>query len=57
MFDQIMTLLDYFTRGRLHDDDIFYEESAQYLAKEVIDLEAEEVIGAKMYEWTDTRTN
>jgi len=56
MTDNIMTLIDNLRKAGLQDDIDFYQKAIEYLGQRVIDLEAEEVIGAKKYERTDTRT-
>ena len=57
MTDNIMTLIDYLRKVGLHEDIDFCKKATEYLAQQVIDLEAEEVIGAKKYERTEARTN
>jgi len=57
MNDHIMTLIDYLRKIGVQEDLNFCREAAIYFGKKIIDLEAEEVIGAKKYERTDTRTN
>ena len=56
MTDNIMTLMDNLRKAGLQDNLDFYQKAIEYLGQRVIDLEAEEVIGAKKYERTDTRT-
>jgi len=52
----ILTLIDYLGKiGRQEDLD-FCREAASYFGQNIIDLEAEELIGAKKYERTDIRT-
>ena len=57
MTDNIMTLIDYLRKVGLQEDLGFWKKATEYLAQQVVDLDAEEVIGAKKYEQTDTRTN
>ena len=57
MTDHIMTLIDYLRKIGMQEDLEFCREAATYFGQKIIDLEAEEVIGAKKYERTDTRTN
>ena len=57
MTDQIMTLIDYLRKVGLHEDLDFYKRAAEFLAQQAIELEAEEIIGAKKHERTNTRTN
>jgi len=57
MTDNIMTLIDYLRKIGMQADIDFYREVAAFFGQKKIDLEAEEVIGAKKYERTDTRTN
>jgi putative transposase len=57
MTDQIMTLIDELRKAGLHEDLEFCKKAAEYLAQQAIELEAEEVIGAKKYERTEARTN
>ena len=57
MTDNIMTLIDELRKSGLHEDLEFCKKAAEYLAQQAIELEAEEVIGAKKYERTEARTN
>lgn len=57
MTDHIMTLIDELRKAGLHEDLEFCKNAAEYLAQQAIELEAEEVIGAKKYERTESRTN
>jgi transposase-like protein len=57
MTDNIMTLIDYLRKIGMQADLDFYREAAQYFGQKIIDLEAEEVIGAKKHERTDSQTN
>ena len=57
MTDSIMTLIDELRKAGLHKDLEFCKKAAEYLAQQAIELEAEEVIGAKKYERTEARTN
>ena len=57
MTDNIMTLIDYLRKVGLQEDLDFCKKAAEYFGQQVIDLEAEEVIGAKKYERTVTRKN
>jgi len=57
MTDHIMTLIDYLRKIGMQEDLDFCREAAQYFGQKIIDLEAEEVIGAKKHERTDSRTN
>jgi len=57
MTDHIMTLIDYLRKIGIQEDLDFCRDAATFFGQKVIDLEAEEVIGAKKYERTDTRTN
>ena len=57
MTDHIMTLINYLRKIGMQEDLDFYREAATFFGQKIIDLEAEEVIGAKKYERTDTRTN
>ena len=57
MTDSIMTLIDYLRKVGLQEDLDFCKKAAEYFGQQVIDLEAEEVIGAKKYERTVTRKN
>lgn len=57
MTDNIMTLIDYLRKIGMQEDLDFCREAAQYFGQKIIDLEAEEVIGAKKHERTDSRTN
>jgi transposase-like protein len=57
MTDNIMTLIDYLRKIGMQADLDFCREAAQYFGQKIIDLEAEEVIGAKKHERTDSRTN
>lgn len=57
MTDNIMTLVDYLRKVGLQKDLDFCKKATEYLAQQVIDMEAEEVIGAKKYERTEARTN
>jgi len=57
MTDNIMTLIDYLRKVGLQEDLDFCREAAQFFGQKIIDLEAEEVIGAQKYEKTETRTN
>ena len=57
MTDNIMTLIDYLRKVGLQEDLNFCKKAAEYFGQQVIDLEAEEVIGAKKYERTTTRKN
>jgi transposase-like protein len=57
MTDNIMTLIDELRKTGLHEDLEFCKKASEYLAQQVIELEAEEVIGAKKYERAETRTN
>jgi transposase-like protein len=52
-----MTLIDYLRKIGMQEDLDFCREAAQYFGQKIIDLEAEEVIGAKKHERTDSRTN
>jgi len=55
MTDNIMTLIDELRKLGLHEDLGFCKKAAEYLAQQAIELEAEEVIGAKKYERTEAR--
>jgi len=57
MTDNIMTLIDYLRKVGLQDDLDFCREAAQYFGQKIIDIEAEEVIGAQRYERAETCTN
>ena len=57
MTDNIMTLIEELRKAGLHENLEFYKKGAEYLAQKAIELEAEEVIGAKKYERTEARTN
>jgi putative transposase len=57
MTDNIMTLIDELRKSGLHENLEFCKKAAEYLAQQAIELEAEEVIGAKKYERSETRTN
>jgi transposase-like protein len=57
MTDNIMTLIDYLRKVGLQEDLDFCREAAQYFGQKIIDIEAEEVIGAQRYERAETRTN
>jgi len=57
MTDNIMTLIDYLRKIGMQADLDFCREAAQYFGQKIIDLEAEEVIGAKKHERTDSQTN
>ena len=57
MTDNIMTLIDGLRKSGLHENLEFCKKAAEYLAQQAIELEAEEVIGAKKYERSETRTN
>ncbi len=57
MTDNIMTLIDYLRKVGLQEDLEFCKKAAEFFGQQVIDLEAEEVIGAKKYERTETRIN
>jgi transposase-like protein len=57
MTDHIMTLIEYLRKVGLQEDLDFCQQAAEYFAQQVIDLECEDVIGAKKYERTKTRTN
>jgi transposase-like protein len=56
MTENIMTLIDELRKTGLHEDLEFCKKAAEYLAQQAIELEAEEVIGAKKYERTEART-
>jgi len=57
MTDNIMTLIDYLRKVGLQEDLDFCREAAQYFGQKIIDIEAEEVIGAQRYERAETHTN
>jgi len=57
MTDNIMALIEELRKAGLHEDLEFCKKAAEYLAQQAIELEAEEVIGAKKYERTEARTN
>jgi len=57
MTDNIMTLIDELRKTGLHENPEFCKKASEYLAQQAIELEAEEVIGAKKYERTEARTN
>lgn len=57
MTDNIMTLIDELRKLGLHEDLDFCKKAAEYLAQQAIELEAEEVIGAKKYERSEGRTS
>lgn len=50
MTDNIMTLVDYLRKAGLQENLDFFRKAAEYFGQKVIDIEAEEVIGAKKYE-------
>ena len=57
MTDNIMTLIDELRKSGLHEGLEFCKKAAEYLAQQAIELETEEVIGAKKYERSEARTN
>ena len=57
MTDNIMTLIDELRKTGLREGFDFCQKAAEYIAQEMIDHEAEKVIGAKKYERTETRAN
>ena len=57
MTDQILALIEELSKSGLHEGLEFCKKAAEYLAQQAIELEAEEVIGAKKYERTEARTN
>ena len=53
MTDNIMALIDYLRNEGLQEDLDFCREADQFFGQKIIDIEAEEVIGAKKHERTN----